>query len=104
MNDMLTVVVHLVELLLGIGFYYGVVKTKLETLVEIKNTINELNEKANRSMITSSQQIIINQNMKDQLDIITDRLDMHDEALKAIEIALAKGQHHHQQHGDKVIT
>lgn len=97
MNDMLTLVVHVVELLLGIGFYYGVIKTKLETLIEIKNTINELNEKANKSMITSSQQIIINQNMKDQLDIVTDRLDMHDEAIKAIEIEIAKSHHQHSK-------
>lgn len=90
MKDMLTAVLEIVELLIWIGFYYGVVKTKLDGIGELKTMISELNKRSTDSLVGAGEQRIINETFRDKIELLHDRVDIHDTAIKSLEINIAK--------------
>lgn len=93
MSISLEVIFNALEALALIAFYYGVLKNKLDTSVRSLDRINAkvdriLEDQVN-SKIREGQQPIVIDNIKEKLEVLTDRVDMHDEAIKNIEINLA---------------
>jgi hypothetical protein len=104
MNVSLDIIFKVAEILFLVGFYYGVIKTKLDNietnkarsnqivndkLKGIDTKIDQIIEKQYNSLVREGQQPILLAAVNEKLEQHTDRLDIHDEAIKNIEITLA---------------
>lgn len=80
-------ITQLVVYVLVAGVTIGVIKTKLDTLV---NKVEKLDIGNENSRIVEERQSIINKNTEEKLDGMLDRLDVHDMAIKQIENDIIK--------------
>jgi hypothetical protein len=93
MNLSLDIVLKVGEILALIGFYYGVIKTRIDnqgaTLNRIDAKISRIMTDQIDSKIKEGQQPILLAAINEKIEQHCDRLDVHDEAIKNIEISLA---------------
>ena len=78
---------HVAEFLALMGFYYGVVRTKLNAIEKIAN---ELVLFRNDSLTRNGAAGEWNGNINDKIEHINDRLDTQGEAINEIEKTLAR--------------
>lgn len=78
---------HVVEFIALIGFYYGVVRTKLESIEKIAN---ELIGFRNDSLTRNGASGERDKTTEDKLEKIEDRLDVHAVAIRNLELSNAR--------------
>lgn len=95
-SDPLGIIIYIVQPVAVVGFYYGVIKTKLDGIRDIKQSLGTLTEHTMQSRIGEGQQTLINKNLEEKVELLNDRVDVHDIAIKNLEISMAR----HSGNGD----
>lgn len=81
---------HGVELLFISGFYLGLIKSKLDGIKRVEQNLDDYMKRQNEMLINSATVMEKLSRAEDAIEQLNDRFDVHDIAIRNLEISTAK--------------